>query len=62
MLSGQPCASNAAGMKGAGEIGAIGAPPTIINAIADALGRDDITMPATTDQIWRLARSGAAFR
>ena len=56
VLNGQPCASNAAGVKGAGEIGAIGAPPAVINAIADALGRDDIAMPATADQIWRLLR------
>ncbi len=56
-LLGQPCASNAAGVKGAGEIGAIGAPPAVINAIADALDRDDIAMPATTEQIWRLAQT-----
>ena len=45
--------SNPLGMKGCGEAGAIGAPPAVINAITDALGIDDIEMPATTERVWR---------
>jgi carbon-monoxide dehydrogenase large subunit len=57
VLAGQPCASNPSGMKGMGEIGAIGAPPAVINAIADALGRDDVQMPATSARIWEILRA-----
>ena len=32
-----PCTTNPLGVKGAGEAGAIGAPPAVINAIVDAL-------------------------
>ena len=32
-----PSTTNALGMKGAGEAGAIGAPPAMINAVVDAL-------------------------
>lgn len=51
-----PCLNNPMGAKGAGEAGAIGAPPAIINAIVDALhefGVDHIDMPATPEVIWR---------
>jgi aerobic carbon-monoxide dehydrogenase large subunit len=51
-----PCASNPLGVKGAGEAGAVGSPPAVINAIIDAL-RDDgimhIDMPATPERVWR---------
>ncbi len=60
-----PSNTNALGMKGAGEAGAIGAPPAIINAIVDALrdyGVEHIDMPATPERIWSLidARSRRA--
>ncbi len=42
-----PCPSNPLGIKGCGEAGAIAAPPAVINAITDALGHEDIAMPAT---------------
>jgi len=48
-----PCRNNALGAKGAGECGAIGAPPAIISAICDALDIDHIDMPATPERIWR---------
>ena len=51
-----PCATNPMGMKGAGEAGAIGAPPALINALVDALGEfgiKHIDMPATPERIWR---------
>ena len=50
-----PAPNNPLGVKGAGEGGATGAPPAIINAIADALkgyGVCDIQMPATPERIW----------
>ncbi len=58
-----PCTTNALGIKGAGEAGAIGAPPAAINAIVDALkpyGVSHLDMPATREKIWRLIRDGAA--
>lgn len=48
-----PTANNVLGMKGAGEIGCIGAPAAVINAIADALGHDNIDMPLTPEGVWR---------
>jgi carbon-monoxide dehydrogenase large subunit len=49
---------NPLGMKGCGEAGAIGSPPAVINAITDALGSNDLTMPATPERVWALAQSG----
>ncbi len=51
-----PCASNPLGAKGAGEAGAVGSPPAVINAIIDALSVDGVThidMPATPERVWR---------
>jgi aerobic carbon-monoxide dehydrogenase large subunit len=50
-----PCKTNPLGVKGIGESGTIGAPPTIINAVIDALrpfGVDKIDMPATPLRVW----------
>jgi carbon-monoxide dehydrogenase large subunit len=51
-----PTMSNPLGVKGAGEAGAVGAPPAIINAIVDALhrrtGARHIDMPATPRRVW----------
>jgi carbon-monoxide dehydrogenase large subunit len=50
-----PCRTNALGVKGIGESGTIGAPPTVINALIDALaplGVDRIDMPATPLRVW----------
>lgn len=55
-----PCLSNPLGIKGAGEAGAIGAPPAIINALVDALsdfGIRHIDMPATPQLLWKLMRA-----
>ncbi len=52
----QPCTTNPLGIKGAGEAGAIGAPPAVINAILNALaerGVKQIDMPATAERVWR---------
>jgi carbon-monoxide dehydrogenase large subunit len=53
---GAPSTNNPLGMKGAGEAGAIGGCAPVINAIADALGHDDIDMPATPERVWRALR------
>ena len=46
------CPNNPLGMKGCGEAGAIGSPPAVINAITDAIGNNDIAMPATPSRVW----------
>jgi carbon-monoxide dehydrogenase large subunit len=43
-------------VKGCGEAGAIGAPAAVMNALTDALGTQDIEMPATPQRIWRVCR------
>jgi len=51
-----PCTSNPLGVKGAGEAGAVGSPPAMINALVDALrdmGVKSIDMPATPEKVWR---------
>ncbi len=51
-----PCPSNPLGIKGCGEAGAIAAPAALINAITDALGHENIAMPATPQAVWRAAQ------
>ena len=55
-----PTKSNPLGVKGAGETGTVGAPPAVIGAITDALGVDDIAMPATSESVWRILNAQAA--
>ncbi len=50
------CPSNPLGIKGCGEAGCIAAPPAVINAITDALGHENISMPATPQKVWRAAQ------
>ncbi|RVP06537.1 xanthine dehydrogenase family protein molybdopterin-binding subunit, partial [Sinorhizobium meliloti] len=50
--SNTPCPSNPLGVKGCGEAGAIGSPPALINAITDAIGTNELTMPATPQKVW----------
>ena len=52
-----PCPSNPLGIKGCGEAGAIGSPPAVINAITDAIGTNELTMPATPQKVWAALRS-----
>ncbi|MEL6347508.1 MAG: xanthine dehydrogenase family protein molybdopterin-binding subunit, partial [Myxococcota bacterium] len=50
------CEHNPLGSKGCGEMGAIGVPPAVINAVVDALseyGITNIDMPATPEKVWR---------
>ena len=57
-----PCPSNPLGLKGCGEAGAIASPPAVINALTDALGREDVTMPATAQVVWRAAQKAVTKR
>ncbi|WP_026381425.1 xanthine dehydrogenase family protein molybdopterin-binding subunit [Afifella pfennigii] len=57
------CPSNPLGIKGCGEAGAIGSPPAVINAITDAIGNNDLSMPATPEKVWRaLHAAGGGLR
>ncbi|HRO12553.1 xanthine dehydrogenase family protein molybdopterin-binding subunit [Amaricoccus sp.] len=52
-----PCTHNPLGVKGCGEAGAIGSPPTFVNAVLDALnaggfGVDHIDMPLSPARVW----------
>jgi carbon-monoxide dehydrogenase large subunit len=52
-----PCTTNALGVKGAGEAGAIGAPPAFVNAVHNAVlsaGKsiDGLEMPLTPVKVW----------
>ncbi|SME97376.1 carbon-monoxide dehydrogenase large subunit [Tistlia consotensis] len=65
LIQDYPCKTNPLGVKGAGEAGAIGAPPAIMNALADALsglGVGRLDMPATPEKLWRAIRDGRAGR
>jgi carbon-monoxide dehydrogenase large subunit len=48
-----PCTHNPLGVKGCGEAGAIGSPAAVMNAVTDALGISDLSMPATPEKVWR---------
>ena len=50
-----PAQTNPLGIKGIGESGTIGAPPTIVNAVIDALrpmGVSHLDMPLTPHRVW----------
>ena len=55
-----PCTTNPLGVKGAGEAGAIGSCPAVVNAIIEGLNReygiDHIDMPATPERVWMAIR------
>ena len=52
-----PCLSNPLGVKGAGEAGAVGSPPAMINALVDALNGKALDMPATPERVWAALRA-----
>jgi carbon-monoxide dehydrogenase large subunit len=54
-----PSPNNPLGIKGCGEAGAIGAPPAVINAITDAIGSNDLEMPATPQAVWRAIQANS---
>ncbi|EBA07258.1 xanthine dehydrogenase family protein molybdopterin-binding subunit [Sagittula stellata] len=52
-----PCTHNPLGVKGCGEAGAIGSPPTVVNAVIDALQSgghkvEHIDMPVSPGRVW----------
>jgi carbon-monoxide dehydrogenase large subunit len=54
-----PCKNNPLGVKGVGELGTIGATPSIVNAVADAIARAgkperarELQMPLTSQKVW----------
>ena len=56
-----PCLTNTLGTKGVGELGTIGATPSVVNAVADALARagkkalaPKLQMPVTPARLWAL--------
>jgi aerobic carbon-monoxide dehydrogenase large subunit len=51
-----PATTNPLGIKGIGEAGTIAAPPTVVNAVLDALrefGVEHLDMPLTPQRIWQ---------
>src|SRR5664279_10806 len=58
-----PCKTNPLGVKGAGEAGAIGSCPAVVNAIVEGLWREykiaHIDMPAAPERVWIAIREHA---
>ena len=55
------CTHNPLGAKGCGEVGAIGSPPAVINAVVNALsayGVRHMNMPASADKVWNIINGG----
>ncbi len=55
-----PCPHNPLGVKGAGEAGAIGATPALVNAVMDAIsthGVKRLQMPLTPERVWRALKN-----
>jgi aerobic carbon-monoxide dehydrogenase large subunit len=59
-----PCLNNPLGVKGVGELGTIGAGPTVVNAVADALARHGMAaqasrlqMPLSPSRLWQWMQS-----
>jgi carbon-monoxide dehydrogenase large subunit len=58
-----PCETNPLGVKGAGEAGAVGSPPAMMNALVDALSTAGVThidMPATPETVWKAIATARA--
>ena len=57
------CTHNPLGVKGVGEVGSIGVPPAVINAVVDALSPLGVThmeMPATSERVWQAIQAAQA--
>ena len=61
-----PCLNNPLGVKGVGELGTIGAGPSVVNAVADALARggmavqaSQLQMPLSASKLWHLMQAGS---
>ena len=60
-----PAKTNPLGIKGIGEAGTIAAPPTVVNAVLDALrelGVEHLDMPLTPARIWQAVNSAKRVR
>jgi len=53
---GSPTPTNVLGAKGAGESGAVGAPPAVVAAVLDAIGARHLDMPLSSEKVWRAIR------
>ncbi len=60
-----PCKTNPLGIKGVGELGTIGATPSVVNAVADAFARNGLAektpklqMPLTAGRVWEWLQAG----
>lgn len=61
-LLGTRCEHNPIGAKGCAEVGSVGIPPAVINAVLDALsvvGVTHIDMPATPRRVWEAIQAAA---
>jgi carbon-monoxide dehydrogenase large subunit len=61
-----PCKNNPLGVKGVGELGTIGATPSVVNAVADAMARAGcadraprLQMPLTPVKVWEALQQAA---
>jgi carbon-monoxide dehydrogenase large subunit len=61
-----PCKNNPLGIKGVGELGTIGATPSVVNAVADALARNGLAaqapllqMPLSPARLWQAMQQQA---
>ncbi len=54
-----PATSNPLGAKGCGEAGTIAAPPTVMNAVIDAIGTE-VSMPATPEKVWKALKKNSS--
>ena len=54
--------SNPLGIKGCGEAGAIAAPVAVINAITNAIGSEDLAMPATPQSVWQALKKAEGMQ
>jgi carbon-monoxide dehydrogenase large subunit len=60
-----PAKTNPLGIKGIGEAGTIAAPPTVVNAVLDALRKLGVThldMPLTPARIWQAIQAASDLR
>ena len=48
--------TNPLGVKGCGEAGTIASTPTVMNAVINALGGKEISLPATAEKVWKACK------
>ena len=58
-LAEDPTPGNPLRIKGGGEGGVVPASAAVINALCDALGVDDVRLPATPQRVWKILGSGS---